>query len=102
MALPGDDAPPPSTYGIRLRITPDSGTTNSWKAQTVLYVSTSSGGTYSEIARNLGTSVWTYDYILPANAARRYFKVRTEYTGMTDSAYIGPVDCIPTNLDSGE
>lgn len=99
MALPGDDPNPPSTYGIRIRVTPDSGVVNPWKAATVLYSSTSAGGTYSEIARNIGTAVWYHDDVLTASTARQYYKVRTEHSNYTESAYIGPVDALPTNLD---
>jgi hypothetical protein len=100
MALPGDDAPPVSTYGIRIRITPDQSGGNPWQAETVLYRSTSAGGTYSEVARGRGTQVWFYDDILPLSEPRQYYKVRTEMTfGYTESAYIGPVDAKPSNLD---
>jgi len=98
MALPGDDPAAPSVYGIRLRVTPDASGDNLFKAYTVLYNSTSAGGTYTEVGRSQGASVWTFDHALPASAARQYYKVRTEYPSLTSSALVGPVDALPTNL----
>ena len=101
MALPGDDPSPPQEYGIRVRVTPDNSGANLWKANTVLYRSTASGGTYTEVARNRGTAVWYYDDALTASTGRRYYKVGVEYPGYTDAALIGPVDAMPTNLAVG-
>jgi len=101
MADPGDDPSPPQEYGIRVRVTPDNSGANPWQASTVLYRSTTSGGTYTEVARNIGSAVWYYDDALTASTARRYYKVGVVRGGYVDAALIGPVDAMPTNLAIG-
>ena len=98
MALPGDGPAPPSIYGIRLRVTPDTSGDNPDGAYTVLFNSTSAGGTYKGIAWSQGVTVWTFDHTLPADAPRQYYKVWTSFPNMTASSYIGPVDALVTNL----
>ena len=101
MADPGDDPSPPQEYGITVRVTPDDSGDNPWKANSVLYSASSAGGSYSEVARNRGTSVWYYDDILTITEPRRYYKVGVTRLGYQDAALIGPVDAEPIDLESG-
>lgn len=87
-----------TVYGIRIKVTPDNSGANPTGASTVLYRSTTSGGTYAEVARQRGSAVWYYDDTLPLGSGKKYYKVRTEFTLMTESSYIGPVDAEPTDL----
>lgn len=97
MAIPGDPTPT-YDYGIRLKLTPDLSGANPSKTYTVLYRSTSSGGTYTKIAANFGAAVWYFDDPLPNGSGRKYYKLRSESSGYTASSYIGPVDALPAPL----
>jgi len=92
---------PTVEYGIFLKITPDASGDNPWSAYSVLYSSSSSGGTYLEIARSQGAAAWQFKHVMPLSNARVYYKVRTEKEGYTTSSYIGPVDALPIQLDPG-
>ena len=87
-----------TTYGIRLRITPDQGGTNPFKTYTVLYRADTALGSKTEVARQLSVNEWTFDDTLPLNAGRKYYWIRSEVGTYTESSYIGPVDCEPTDI----
>jgi len=91
---------PTRTYGVRLRIRPDTSGANSASTATVLYRATSSGGTYAEVARVNGAAEWVYDDTLPLGSGKKYYKIRSEALRMTESAWVGPVDAEPIDLDT--
>jgi hypothetical protein len=90
---------PSTTYGVRIRITPNTG--NSSKSFTQLYTSpTSAGTTKTLIAVRRGTTVWYFDDERPVSSGKLYYWTRTVQSGLTDSAYIGPVDAEPSDLET--
>ena len=87
-----------TTYGIRLRIRPDTSGNKPRKAYTVLYRADSAVAAKTEIVRSWGTAEWTYDDTMPLSAGHKFYWLRTEYPGMISSSYTGYVDCYPTDL----
>jgi hypothetical protein len=88
-----------TTYGVRIRCTPDTSGNNLPIGSTVLYSSpTAVGTTKTELGRQRGTAVGYFDDTRPISSGKLYYWLRHEQPGMTDSAFIGPVDAEPTDL----